>query len=77
MSPPECEHSVTAAQYVRPEDVAEAIACGDDTEAFVDAVRPYAEAGFTDVALVQIGGEHQQPFLEGAEAKLLPALRGL
>ncbi|MGW1023612.1 hypothetical protein ACWD4J_07805 [Streptomyces sp. NPDC002577] len=27
-----------------------------DRDAAVEAVRPYAEAGFTDVALVQIGG---------------------
>ncbi|MEJ8645693.1 LLM class F420-dependent oxidoreductase [Streptomyces sp. MS1.HAVA.3] len=66
-----------AAQHVRPEDVAEAIACGDDVDAFVDAVRPYAEAGFTEVALIQIGGDHQQPFLAWAEAELLPALRTL
>ncbi|MFJ9079588.1 LLM class F420-dependent oxidoreductase [Streptomyces sp. NPDC102278] len=66
-----------AAQYTRPEDVADAIPCGNDVDAFVEAVRPYAEAGFTEVALVQIGGEHQEPFLEWAEAKLLPALRNL
>ncbi|MGR4880319.1 LLM class F420-dependent oxidoreductase [Streptomyces sp. LARHCF249] len=66
-----------ASQHIRPEDVAEAIACGDDVDAFVEAVRPYAEAGFTEVALVQIGGDRQEPFLEWAEAKLLPALRSL
>lgn len=66
-----------SAQYTRPQDVAEAIPCGDDVDAFVDAVRPYAEAGFTEVALIQIGGDHQEPFLEWAEAKLLPALRNL
>ncbi|MCY0950026.1 LLM class F420-dependent oxidoreductase [Streptomyces sp. H27-S2] len=66
-----------AARYTRPQDVAEAIPCGDDVDTFVDAVRPYAQAGFTEVALVQIGGDHQEPFLEWAEAKLLPALRNL
>ncbi|MFJ6793237.1 LLM class F420-dependent oxidoreductase [Streptomyces sp. NPDC091268] len=66
-----------ATQTVRPEDVAEAIPCGDDVDAFVEAVRPYADAGFTEVALVQIGGDRQEPFLEWAEAKLLPALRDL
>ncbi|MGW6835273.1 LLM class F420-dependent oxidoreductase [Streptomyces sp. NPDC054949] len=66
-----------AARHTRPGDVAEAIPCGNDVEAFVEAVRPYAEAGFTEVALVQIGGGHQEPFLEWAEAKLLPALRNL
>ncbi|MFJ3514542.1 MULTISPECIES: LLM class F420-dependent oxidoreductase [unclassified Streptomyces] len=66
-----------ATAYTRPEDVADAVPCGDDVDAFVDAVRPYAEAGFTEVALVQIGGDQQEPFLDWAEAKLLPALRDL
>jgi hypothetical protein len=57
--------------------VAESIPCGDDVQAVVEAVRPYADAGFTEVALVQIGGEHQEPYLEWAEQKLLPALREL
>ncbi|MEU9499351.1 LLM class F420-dependent oxidoreductase [Streptomyces sp. NPDC048196] len=66
-----------ATRYVRPEDVAEAIPCGDDVGRFVEAVRPYVDAGFTEVALVQIGGGHQEPFLDWAETKLLPALRNL
>ncbi|MFG3281430.1 LLM class F420-dependent oxidoreductase [Streptomyces sp. NPDC048111] len=66
-----------ATQYVTPQDVAEAIPCGDDVDAFVDAVRPYAEAGFTEVALVQVGGGHQRPFIDWAEKNLLPALREL
>ncbi|MGW2405021.1 LLM class F420-dependent oxidoreductase [Streptomyces sp. NPDC001739] len=66
-----------ATQYVTPDDVAEAIPCGDDVGRFVEAVRPYVDAGFTEVALVQIGGGHQEPFLDWAETKLLPALRNL
>ncbi|OKK17583.1 5,10-methylene tetrahydromethanopterin reductase [Streptomyces sp. CB00455] len=66
-----------ASTYTRPEDVAQSIPCGDDVDAFVDAVRPYVEAGFTEVALVQIGGEHQWAFQDWAESKLLPALREL
>lgn len=66
-----------ATQYVRPEDVAAGIPCGDDPEEFVAAVRPYAEAGFTEVALVQVGGDAQYPFLDWAEKRLLPALREL
>ncbi|MFF1411287.1 LLM class F420-dependent oxidoreductase [Streptomyces sp. NPDC058289] len=66
-----------ASQHTRPEDVAEAIPCGDDVDAFVEAVRPYAEAGFTEIALVQIGGDRQEPFLKWAETELLPALRNL
>lgn len=66
-----------ATQFVRPEDVAESIPCGEDVEAVVEAVRTYVEAGFTEVALIQIGGDHQEPFLKWAEQKLLPALRQL
>jgi hypothetical protein len=33
------------------------------------------QAGFTDVALVQIGGDQQEGFLDFAEKELLPALR--
>ncbi len=64
-----------ATQFVRPEDVAESIPCGPDLDAIVDAVRPYWESGFTDVALVQIGGETQEQFLSEAAQPLLEALR--
>jgi G6PDH family F420-dependent oxidoreductase len=64
-----------ATQYVRPEDVAAAMPCGNDVDAVVQAVRPFWEAGFTDVALVQIGGDSQDEFLEVAASQLLPALR--
>ncbi|WP_081290617.1 LLM class F420-dependent oxidoreductase [Mycobacterium asiaticum] len=47
-----------ATQFVRPEDVAESIPCGPDLDAIVDAVKPYWEAGFSDIALIQIGGQH-------------------
>lgn len=66
-----------ATRFVRPEDVAESIPCGDDVDAFVDAVRPFVEAGFTEVALIQIGGETQHAFLDWARENLLGALRGL
>jgi G6PDH family F420-dependent oxidoreductase len=64
-----------ATQFVRPSDVADAIACGPDLAAQVAAVKPFVEAGFTDIALVQIGGDSQAAFLEFAESELLPALR--
>ncbi|MFB9522859.1 MULTISPECIES: LLM class F420-dependent oxidoreductase [Streptomyces] len=66
-----------ATQFVTEQDVAEAIPCGSKVEDFVEAVRPYAEAGFTEIALVQVGGEHQKPFISWAEKELLPALREL
>lgn len=64
-----------ASQFVRPEDVAESIPCGNSVEAVVEAAKAYFEAGFTDLALVQVGGEHQAAFLEAAEKEIIPALR--
>jgi G6PDH family F420-dependent oxidoreductase len=64
-----------ATQYVRPEDVADNIPCGPDLDAIVEGVQPFWEAGFTDVALVQIGGEHQEEFLAEAAKPLLRKLR--
>jgi len=64
-----------ATQFVRPEDVADSISCGPDTAKHVEALRPWAEAGFSHVALVQIGGESQPAFLDYARDELLPALR--
>jgi hypothetical protein len=65
-----------ASKYVRPEDVAASIPCGCDVDEFAQAVGAFVDAGFTHVALVQIGGEHQQAFLNWSEKELLPALRG-
>jgi G6PDH family F420-dependent oxidoreductase len=64
-----------ATQFVRPEDVADSIPCGPDLDAIVDAVREYWEAGFTDIALVQIGDETQDRFLAEAAEPLLVKLR--
>ncbi|MEV0848069.1 LLM class F420-dependent oxidoreductase [Streptomyces sp. NPDC049954] len=66
-----------ATQHVTREDIARAVPCGDDVDAFVEAVGQYADAGFTEIALVQIGGDQQAPFLRWAEKELLPALRRL
>ncbi|MDX6278819.1 MAG: hypothetical protein QOJ72_2947 [Nocardioidaceae bacterium] len=55
-----------ASQFVRPEDVADQIPCGDDIDALIEAARPFADAGFTDLALVQIGDDAQEQFLDVA-----------
>ncbi len=64
-----------ATQFVRPEDVADNIPCGPDLDAIVQAVKPFWEAGFTDVALVQVGGDSQHDFLDQAAGPLLEKLR--
>ncbi|MFC5835575.1 TIGR03557 family F420-dependent LLM class oxidoreductase [Nonomuraea insulae] len=66
-----------AAGTVRPDDVARSVPCGNDVDAVVAGVRKYADAGYTHVALVQIGHDQQQPFFDWAEKELLPALRAL
>jgi len=63
-----------ASRFVRPEDVADAIPCGPDLDAIAKAVGSFAEAGFTDVALVQVGDEHQDAFLDLAARGLVEQL---
>jgi G6PDH family F420-dependent oxidoreductase len=66
-----------ASQFVTPEQVGDALACGPDVEAHVNAIEPYLDAGFDEVALVQIGADSQADFCAWAERELLPALRKL
>ena len=66
-----------ASQFVRPEDVAESIPCGPDLDKIAAAVKEYVDAGFTDVAIVQVGDVAQDQFLAEAAAPLLKKLRAL
>jgi G6PDH family F420-dependent oxidoreductase len=64
-----------ATQFVKPDDVASSIPCGPDLDAIVEAVSEYWKAGFTDIALVQVGDEGQDRFLKEAAQPLLEKLR--
>lgn len=66
-----------ASQFVRTDDVADAIACGPDLDELAASVQPYLDAGFTDVAIVQIGDEQQDRFLAEVAEPLLERLRAL
>jgi G6PDH family F420-dependent oxidoreductase len=66
-----------ASQFVRKDDVASSIACGPDLDHLAESVKPYWEAGFTDVAIVQVGDALQQRFLDEAARPLLNRLRAL
>lgn len=64
-----------ASRFVRPEDVAGSIPCGPDLDALAEAVLAYPRAGFTDVAILQVGDRHQQQFLDEVARPLLERLR--
>ncbi|MGW9113178.1 TIGR03557 family F420-dependent LLM class oxidoreductase [Microbacterium sp. NPDC055683] len=66
-----------ASAFVRPEDVAGRIACGPDLDALAESVRPFVDAGFTDVAIVQVGDAQQERFVAEVAAPLLGRLRAL
>jgi len=66
-----------ATQFVTPDQVAEALGCGPDVDEHVEKIKPFIDAGFTEVAFVQIGADHQDQFISWAEQELLPALRSL
>jgi G6PDH family F420-dependent oxidoreductase len=66
-----------ASSFVRPDDVAGSIACGPDLDELRAAAGPYLDAGFTDIAFVQVGDEAQDRFLAEAAAPLLERARAL
>ena len=66
-----------ASQSVTEDDVAESIPCGPDVEHHLDAIRRFADAGFTHLALLQIGGDHQPDFIKWAGEELLSRARQL
>jgi G6PDH family F420-dependent oxidoreductase len=63
-----------AAKTVREEDVSARMPCGPDVERHVAGIREFAAAGFTHVALVQIGADTQERFITWAATELLPTL---
>jgi G6PDH family F420-dependent oxidoreductase len=66
-----------ATQFVTEQQVSEQLACGPDVEEHVEKIRPFIDAGFTEIALVQIGADTQAEFIAWAQRELLPALRSL
>ncbi len=72
---PTTEAFDAASAAVRPEDVAEGMPCGPDLDAVVEAASVYWGAGFTDLAIVQVGEEKQAQFLAEAAGPLLERLR--
>jgi hypothetical protein len=49
--------------------------CGPDVERHVAGIREFEKAGFTHIALIQVGADTQEEFISWAATELLPALR--
>jgi G6PDH family F420-dependent oxidoreductase len=64
-----------ASRTVRREDISERMPCGPDLETHVAGIRQFERAGFTHIALIQVGGDSQKEFITWAANELLPALR--
>ena len=64
-----------ASRTVREEDVSTQMPCGPDVQRHIAGIREFASAGFTHLALVQVGGDTQEQFISWAASELLPALR--
>jgi G6PDH family F420-dependent oxidoreductase len=65
-----------ASRTVREEDVTSQMPCGPDIRRHVAGIREFEAAGFTHVALVQVGADTQEEFISWAATELLPTLRG-
>jgi G6PDH family F420-dependent oxidoreductase len=64
-----------ASRTVGLDDISEKMPCGPDVEKHVAGIRAFESAGFTHIALIQVGGDTQEQFMTWAATELLPALR--
>ncbi|WP_354637974.1 TIGR03557 family F420-dependent LLM class oxidoreductase [Kitasatospora camelliae] len=68
-------HFEQASELVTRRMVADAVTCGDDADEHLATVRSYAQAGFDQVYVGQIGPE-QDVFFDAYQQRILPALAG-
>jgi G6PDH family F420-dependent oxidoreductase len=64
-----------ASKTVREEDVTAQMPCGADVQRHLAGIREFEAAGYTDIALVQVGADSQESFISWAATELLPAFR--
>jgi G6PDH family F420-dependent oxidoreductase len=75
---PSPKHFEQASTLVDESATRDSIAYGDDAQRHVDAFRPFADAGFDDIYISQMGGREKATSIEGFFAfyrDLLPDLR--
>jgi G6PDH family F420-dependent oxidoreductase len=65
-----------ASQFVRDEDMADVGAWGPDVALYLEKLQAFADAGYSKVALVQVGPDQEQ-FCEWFTSTLKPAIAGL
>jgi G6PDH family F420-dependent oxidoreductase len=71
---PSPKHFEQASEIVTPEMVGGSIACGPDLDEHVEQLMEYADAGFDELYVSQIG-PHAEEFFAAYEKEVLPALR--
>ncbi len=69
---PSPKHFEQAASAVHKEDVVSTFPCGPDAEEHISAIRKYADAGYDEVYITQVGPD-QEGFLRFYEREVLPA----
>jgi G6PDH family F420-dependent oxidoreductase len=67
-------HFEQATKMLSEDDVAEAIVCGPDADRYLEDLRQYEDAGFTNVFIHQIGPD-QAGFFRFFERELMPRLQ--
>ena len=72
--PADAAHFEQAAQLVTTQMLAEEVVCGPDVDRHVAALKRYADAGFDELYVNQVG-PNQDAFCEAYSRHVLPALR--
>lgn len=71
---PSPQHFEQASQLVTKEMTADSVVCGPDLERHLDAFAPYADAGYDEVYVANMG-PHYAEMIRAYGEKVLPALR--
>ncbi len=71
---PSPAHFEQAADLVTPEAIGHAIVCGPDRDEHVQQMSQYADAGFDELYIAQVGPD-QEAFFDFYASEVLPALR--
>jgi G6PDH family F420-dependent oxidoreductase len=71
---PTPEHFMQASELVTEEMIAESLPCGPDVDQHVEAIQAYAQAGFDELYIGQIGPD-QEAFFDAYRERVLPRVR--